>query len=117
MDIMNDPTLLRTQAYIDGQWVDAEDGRKLSVTNPATGELLAEIASVGAGETRRAIEAAEAALPEWRARSAKSRAQVLRKWFDLLMENQEDLAQIMTAEQGKPLTESPGRGGVWRFFS
>lgn len=108
MDIMNDPTLLRTQAYIDGQWVDAEDGRKLSVTNPATGELLAEIASVGAGETRRAIEAAEAALPEWRARSAKSRAQVLRKWFDLLMENQEDLAQIMTAEQGKPLTESRG---------
>jgi succinate-semialdehyde dehydrogenase/glutarate-semialdehyde dehydrogenase len=105
---MNDLTLLRTQAYIDGQWVDAEDGRKLSVTNPATGEVLAEIASVGAGETRRAIEAAEAALPEWRARSAKSRAQVLRKWFDLLMENQEDLAQIMTAEQGKPLTESRG---------
>ena len=108
VDIMNDPTLLRTQAYIDGQWVDAEDGRKLSVTNPATGEVLAEIASVGAVETRRAIEAAEAALPEWRARSAKSRAQVLRKWFDLLMENQEDLAQLMTAEQGKPLAESRG---------
>ena len=108
MNIMNDPTLLRTQAYIDGKWVDAEDGRTLSVTNPANGEVLAEVASVGAAETRRAIEAAEAALPEWRARSAKDRAQVLRKWFELLMENQEDLAQLMTAEQGKPLTESRG---------
>lgn len=108
MKILNDSTLLRTQAYIDGQWVDADDGRTLSVTNPATGEALAEVASMGAAETRRAIEAAEEALPDWRARSAKSRAQVLRKWFDLLMENQEDLAQLMTAEQGKPLTESRG---------
>ena len=108
MKILNDSTLLRTQAYIDGQWLDADDGRTLSVTNPATGEALAEVASMGAAETRRAIEAAEEALPDWRARSAKSRAQVLRKWFDLLMENQEDLAQLMTAEQGKPLTESRG---------
>ena len=105
---MKDSTLLRTKAYIDGQWVDADDGKTLRVTNPATGETLAEIASVGAAETCRAIEAAEAALPEWRARSAKSRAQILRKWFDLLMENQEDLAQLMTAEQGKPLSESRG---------
>lgn len=105
---MKDSTLLRTKAYIDGQWVDADDGKTLRVINPATGETLAEIASVGAAETCRAIEAAEAALPEWRARSAKSRAQILRKWFDLLMENQEDLAQLMTAEQGKPLSESRG---------
>ena len=108
MRSLNDSTLLRTRAYIDGEWVEADDGATLAVTNPATGENIAEIASVGAVETRRAIEAAEAALPEWRARSAKSRAQVLKKWFERVMENQEDLAQLMTAEQGKPLAESRG---------
>ena len=108
MRSLNDSTLLRTQAYIDGEWIEADDGTTLAVTNPATGEKIAEVASVGEAETRRAIEAAETALPEWSALSAKSRAQVLRKWFELVMENQEDLAQLMTAEQGKPLAESRG---------
>lgn len=106
--MLSDPTLLKTKAYISGKWVDAEDGAKLSINNPATGEVIAEVASVGAVETRRAIESAHAALPEWAARPAKARALVLRRWFDLLMENQEDLAQLMTAEQGKPLAESRG---------
>ncbi|MFP6640465.1 MAG: NAD-dependent succinate-semialdehyde dehydrogenase, partial [Myxococcota bacterium] len=106
--MLSDPTLLKTQAYVSGKWIDAEDGAKLAIRNPATGETIAEVASVGAVETRRAIESAAAALPEWSARPAKARAQILRRWFELLMENQEDLAQLMTAEQGKPLAESRG---------
>jgi succinate-semialdehyde dehydrogenase/glutarate-semialdehyde dehydrogenase len=105
---LKDPKLLRNQCYIDGQWVDAEGGKTLAVTNPATGELLGTVPSMGAAETRRAIEAANAAWPAWRSKTAKERSTILRKWADLMMANQEDLAIIMTAEQGKPLVESRG---------
>ncbi len=105
---LKDPSLLQHQAYINGQWVDADDGSTVAVTNPVNGELIVEIARVGAAETRRAIEAAEAAMQGWKRQPAKARANILRKWFDLMMENQEDLAIIMTAEQGKVLAESRG---------
>jgi len=105
---LKDPKLLRQQCYIDGQWVDADSGKTLAVTNPATGEVLGSVPNMGAAETRRAIEAANAAWPAWRSRTAKERSACLRKWADLMMANQEDLAIIMTAEQGKPLTESRG---------
>ncbi|MAI79847.1 MAG: succinate-semialdehyde dehydrogenase (NADP(+)) [Deltaproteobacteria bacterium] len=108
MDTLEDPKLLKTQAYIAGEWVDAQDGAVIEVRNPANGELMAEVSSVGADETRRAIEAAEAALPDWSARAPKERAQIMKRWFELIMENQEDLAVLMTAEQGKPLLESRG---------
>lgn len=103
-----DASLLRDRVYINGVWRDGTDGRKIAVSNPATGESIIEIASVGAAETREAIEAADAAMPAWSALPAKQRAQILRRWFDLIMENQEDLACIMTAEQGKPLAEARG---------
>lgn len=103
-----DKALLKTQAFINGEWVDADNGDTLPVTNPASGEVIAEVAKCGADETRRAIEAAEAAMVDWRQRSAKERAAPLRKWFELMMEAQEDLAQILTAEQGKPLAEARG---------
>jgi succinate-semialdehyde dehydrogenase/glutarate-semialdehyde dehydrogenase len=105
---LSDPTLLQTGAYINGEWVQADSGETLPVYNPANGEVIAEVAKTGAAETRRAIEAAETAMVGWRARSAKDRAQILRRWYDLMMENQEDLALIMTAEQGKVLAESRG---------
>ncbi|HLB13646.1 MAG TPA: NADP-dependent succinate-semialdehyde dehydrogenase [Burkholderiales bacterium] len=105
---LKDPKLLRQQCYIDGRWVDADGGKTLAVTNPATGEVLGTVPNMGAAETRRAIEAANAAWHAWRARTAKERSAILRKWADLMMANQEDLAIIMTAEQGKPLTESRG---------
>ena len=105
---LQDPTLLKTRAYIDGQWVDADDGATFTVSNPVNGESIAEVARVGADETRRAIEAAERAMSEWKSMPAKARAQLLRRWFDLMMTNQEDLAIIMTAEQGKVLAESRG---------
>ena len=105
---LKDPKLLRNQCYVDGQWIDAEGGKTLAVTNPATGELLGTVPNMGATETRRAIEAANAAWPAWRSKTAKERSQVLRKWAELMMANQEDLAIIMTAEQGKPLVESRG---------
>ncbi|MGH8698037.1 MAG: NADP-dependent succinate-semialdehyde dehydrogenase [Burkholderiales bacterium] len=105
---LKDPKLLRQQCYIDGRWVDADGGKTLAVTNPATGEVLGAVPSMGAAETRRAIEAANAAWPAWRARTAKERSAILRKWSDLMLANQEDLAIIMTAEQGKPVTESRG---------
>jgi succinate-semialdehyde dehydrogenase/glutarate-semialdehyde dehydrogenase len=103
-----DPKLLRNQCYIDGRWADADSGKTLAVTNPATGELLGTVPNLGAAETRRAIEAANAAWPAWRAKTAKERSAILRKWAELMMASQEDLAIIMTAEQGKPLTESRG---------
>ena len=105
---LKDPKLLRNQCYVDGQWVDAEGGKTLAVTNPATGELLGTVPNMGAAETRRAVEAANAAWPAWRAKTAKERSTILRKWADLMMANQEDLAIIMTSEQGKPLVESRG---------
>lgn len=105
---ISDQGLLRTQAYVDGQWIDADSGEKLAVLNPANGEVIAEIARCGTAETRRAIEAAEKAQVGWRKKSAKERAAILRRWFNLMMEAQEDLAQILTAEQGKPLAEARG---------
>jgi succinate-semialdehyde dehydrogenase/glutarate-semialdehyde dehydrogenase len=103
---ISDNTLLKTQAYIDGNWVDSDDGNTFVVTNPANGESIADVASCGADETRRAIEAAEKAQSEWRSRGPKDRAAILRKWFNLMMEAQDDLAEILTAEQGKPLAEA-----------
>jgi succinate-semialdehyde dehydrogenase/glutarate-semialdehyde dehydrogenase len=105
---ITDKALLKTQAYIDGKWVDGDDGSTFSVTNPATGDSIAEVASCGGAETRRAIEAAGAAQISWRKRSAKERTAILRKWFNLMMDAQEDLAHILTAEQGKPLAEARG---------
>ena len=105
---LTDPKLFRQQCYIDGAWVDADGGGTIPVENPATGEKLGTVPKMGADETRRAIEAADRALPAWRAKTAKERAEILRKWFDLMMANQEDLAQLMTAEQGKPLAEARG---------
>ncbi len=98
--------LLRTEAFVGGRWVAGE--RRLAVTNPATGALIAEVADTTAADTRTAIDAAAAAMPAWAAMPAKARAAILRRWFDLIMANQEDLARLMTAEQGKPLAESRG---------
>ncbi|MDI5934976.1 NADP-dependent succinate-semialdehyde dehydrogenase [Halomonas kalidii] len=105
---INDTSLLRHQAYVGGRWIDAENGERFAVTNPADGATITEVARLGATETRQAIDAANAALPAWRDRTAKERAAVLRRWFDLIMENQEDLARLLSWEQGKPLTESRG---------
>src|SRR5438552_6275168 len=103
---LKDPSLFRQQCYIDGKWADADSGKTLPVNNPATGEILGTVPNMGAAEARRAIEAANAAFPAWRVKTAKERANILRKWFDLMMANQEDLARILTAEQGKPLAEA-----------
>ncbi len=105
---LNDPTLFRQQALLDGRWCDADDGATCAVTNPATGELLGTVPNMGAAETARAIAAAEAAWPAWRARTAHERSAVLRAWYDLIRANLDDLAMIMTLEQGKPLAESRG---------
>jgi succinate-semialdehyde dehydrogenase / glutarate-semialdehyde dehydrogenase len=105
---LRDPDLLRTRAFVGGAWVDAANGATHNVTNPATGEVLGTVPTLGAAETRRAIETAGAALPGWAARTAKERAAILRRWYELLMANQEDLATLMTAEQGKPLAEAKG---------
>ena len=105
---LKDRALLRTQAFINGQWVNADSGETFAVTDPATGEHLADVASVGVDETRRAIEAAQIAMSEWKVLPAKERSDVLEMWYHLIIENTEDLAVIMTAEQGKPLAESRG---------
>ena len=106
--LLKDPKLFHQQCYIDGQWVDADGGQTIAVTNPATGGVIGTIPKMGASETRRGIEAADRALKAWGARTAKERSAVLRKWFDLMMANQDDLALIMTSEQGKPLAEAKG---------
>jgi len=105
---LKDPSLLRQQAYINGQWVDADNGATVAVTNPATGEQIGTVPVMGAAETRRAIEAADAAWPAWRKKTARERALILRRWNDLILANTDDLALLMTAEQGKPLAESRG---------
>jgi len=105
---LDDPTLLKDLCLIDGDWVGAETGERFAVHNPADGERLCEVPAMGAAETRRAIAAAERAMVDWRAKTAKERAKVLRAWFDLLMANADDLATIMTMEQGKPLAEAKG---------
>lgn len=105
---LKDSSLLKTQAYIDGQWVDAASNTHFDVMNPATGERVAQVVNAGAEEARLAIEAAERALPGWRAKTAKERSVLLRRWHDLMIEHQDDLALIMTSEQGKPLEEAKG---------
>lgn len=104
---LSDPSLLKTDAYINGQWVGSGD-KHIPVTNPATGEVIAEVADHGAEMTKKAIDAAAAAQKGWAALTAKERAVIMRRWFNLIMENQEDLAQILTAEMGKPLAEARG---------
>ncbi|HMW42350.1 NADP-dependent succinate-semialdehyde dehydrogenase [Plasticicumulans sp.] len=113
---LKDPTLFRERCPIGGEWQGADDGATIAVTDPATGARLGTIPKMGAVETRRAVAAAAAALPAWKALTAKERAGRLRKWFELLMANQEDLAQLMTAEQGKPLAESRGEIGYAASF-
>jgi succinate-semialdehyde dehydrogenase/glutarate-semialdehyde dehydrogenase len=105
---LTDKRLVRTGAYIDGRWTPSDDGTTLDIKNPATGEVIASVANCGTAETRRAIEAAQAAQAGWARTPVKARSAILRKWFNLMMENQEDLAQILTAEQGKPLAEARG---------
>src|SRR3954453_21408381 len=105
---LRDEQLLRQQCYVNGEWGSADNGVTIPVTDPATGQTLGTVPKMGAEETHRAIEAADRALPAWRAKTAKERAQILRKWFDLMMANQDDLATLMTAEQGKPLAEAKG---------
>src|SRR6185437_3960496 len=105
---LKDPKLFRQQAYIDGQWVEADSRKSFAVNNPADDSTLGSVPDCGAAETRRAILAAEKALPDWAARTGKERAAILRKLADLMMANQEDLAQLITAEEGKPLSESRG---------
>ena len=105
---LNDPSLLRQQAYIDGAWCEAIEGKTTDVINPATGATIGTVPHMGTMETRRAIDAANAAWPAWRKKTARERAQILRTWYELMMANADDLAAIMTAEQGKPLSESKG---------
>jgi succinate-semialdehyde dehydrogenase/glutarate-semialdehyde dehydrogenase len=105
---LKDPTLFRQQCFINGEWVAADNGDTLSVTNPTSGKVLGTVPKLGAVETRRAIQTAYDAYPAWRAKTAQERAQILRRWFELLLENQEDLATLKTLEQGKPITESRG---------
>ena len=105
---LTDTSLFRQQGYIDGGWVDADHGSVMEVTNPASGETLGTVPSMGPAETARAIDAADAAWAGWRANTAAERAAVLWRWHHLLLEHQEDLARLMTAEQGKPLAEARG---------
>jgi succinate-semialdehyde dehydrogenase/glutarate-semialdehyde dehydrogenase len=105
---LKDPKLFRDQCYLDGAWTGAAGGATFAVTNPATGATLAKVPDLGVAEARRAIESSSAAWAPWRAMTAKERGAILRRWFDLIMANQEDLAQILTAEQGKPLAEARG---------
>jgi succinate-semialdehyde dehydrogenase/glutarate-semialdehyde dehydrogenase len=105
---LKDPSLFRQACLVDGKWIEADSGRTIAVPNPATGEILGTVPALGAAETRRAIEAANRAYPAWRALTAKERSAVLRRLFDLMMANADDLALLMTSEQGKPLAEAKG---------
>ena len=107
-NMFKNSALFRQQAFIDGQWCDADEGGVIEVNNPATGEVIGTVPKMGTAETRRAIEAAERALPEWRALTAKERGEKLRRWYELMLENKDDLALLMTLEQGKPVTEAAG---------
>ena len=108
---LKDQSLLRQQCYVNGQWVSADSGATMPVDNPATGRVIGTAPMMGAAETRRAIEAANAASPAWRAKTAKERSAILRKWYELQLANQDDLALILTTEQGKPLAEAKGEIG------
>jgi succinate-semialdehyde dehydrogenase / glutarate-semialdehyde dehydrogenase len=105
---LKDSRLFREACYVDGQWIQARSGQTIAVDNPASGEIIGKVPKLGAAETQQAIEAANRAFPEWSKKTAKARAGVLRRWFDLMMASQEDLARLMTIEQGKPLSESRG---------
>ncbi len=105
---LNDASLICTRAFIAGEWIDADDGATFAVTNPARGDTICEIADVDVAETRRAIKAAHLAQKDWAARTGKERAAILRRWYDLMVENADDLAAILTAEMGKPLAEARG---------
>ncbi|WWM64525.1 NADP-dependent succinate-semialdehyde dehydrogenase [Pseudomonas benzopyrenica] len=106
--MLQDASLFRQQAYVDGAWIDADSGATVKVDNPATGETLGTIPKLGRAETKRAIDAANRALPAWRALTAKERSAKLRRWYELMIENQDDLGRLMTLEQGKPLAEAKG---------
>ena len=106
--MLSDPALLRTRSFVDGAWVAADDARTFAVDNPATGEVVAEVADAGGAETQRAVAAAERALPAWRAKAPAARARILMRWHDLLLAHRDDLAHLMTLEQGKTLAESRG---------
>jgi succinate-semialdehyde dehydrogenase/glutarate-semialdehyde dehydrogenase len=108
VDRLADPSLLRGQAYLAGLWCDADSGQRFAVTNPSSGDILIEVPDMGRSETARAIDAAHAAQKQWSRLSGAKRGKLLRRWFDLLMENQADLATILTAEMGKPLAEAMG---------
>jgi succinate-semialdehyde dehydrogenase/glutarate-semialdehyde dehydrogenase len=105
---LKDPKLFRDRAYVDGAWVEADSRKRFDVDNPADGSILGSVPDMGAAETKRAIDAANAALPAWRALPAKERSRILRKWYDLIMANADDLALLLTTEQGKPLAEAKG---------
>ena len=105
---LNDPSLFREQCYVNGQWIDADDKSVIKVDNPSKGEIIGSVPKFGAAETRRAIDAAEAAWAGWRALTPKERGACLIKWHDLIQENKQDLARILSYEQGKPVAESLG---------
>ena len=115
-DLLKDPSLLATQGYLAGEWVDGDDGATFDVTNPARGDVIAKVADLSRAQTARAIAAAEAAQKEWAAKTAKERANILRRWYDLMMKNTDDLGTILTAEQGKPLAEAKGEIGYGASF-
>src|SRR5262245_27383686 len=104
--LLSDQSLFREACYVAGEWVHAHNGSTLAVDDPATGEAIGSVPKAGRAETRAAIDAAAAAFSEWRARTGKERAAILRRWFELILANQDDLARLMTLEQGKPLAES-----------
>lgn len=105
---LKNPSLFRQQCYINGQWLDADNGQTINVTNPATNDVIGTVPKMGTDETRKAIEVAEKAQVAWRRKTAKERSAILRRWYDLLLKNQEDLALLLTLEQGKPLAEAKG---------
>ncbi len=109
---LNDPSLFRQQCHVDGNWVDADDGATHAVTDPASGRAIGTVPVFRATETRRAIEAANAAWPAWKAKTAKERSAILRRWYELMLANHDDLALILTTEQGKPLAEAKGEVGI-----
>jgi len=113
---LKDSTLMRSQSFIDGAWADARSGACVDVANPATGAIIGTVPDMGQAETRQAIDAAAAAFPAWRGKLGKERGAILRRWFDLIIANQDDLAAIMTAECGKPLAESAGEIGYAASF-
>ncbi len=113
---LNDTSLFRQQAYINGNWIDADDGKTFEITNPATNEVIGTVPDLGTEETKRAIEAANEAWPAWKAKTAAERSIILENWFNLIMKNQQDLATIMTMEQGKSIAESAGEVGYGASF-